>query len=272
MRGAGNFVAPREFSASVISMDICKKSAFIFGELGMALQKEFADGLYQKLRSAVREKLIDFGTMTATGNCQTTQAMAIFYDVFEPGEKQAAVDVLVKQIEKNNKLLDVGILGGRVIFHVLSAFGRTDLAYEMMTTETYPSYGNWVKRGATSLWEAFHPGEYVSSLNHHFWGDISGWFIKWLGGIRLNPHQRDVNEVNITPKFIDALDEVKAYHDAPAGRVSVAWRRGEDGHILLDITVPEHMTGRIFLENPFVFDDGFAAKPLAGGSYKIVAK
>ena len=33
--------------------------------------------------------------------------------------------------------------------------GEVDLAYNMIVRPDYPSYGNWVKRGATTLWEGF---------------------------------------------------------------------------------------------------------------------
>ena len=269
-RTLGIHDAPLEFTDTVSCMDICKKSAYIFGELGMISQKEFAESLYVRLRCAARERLVNLSTMTAVGNCQTTQAMAIFYEVFDPGETPAAFEVLLRLIECNGRRIGTGILGGRVIFHVLSAFGRTDLAFEMITTPEFPSYGNWVARGASSLWESFLPeGADVGSLNHHFWGDISSWFIKWLAGIQLNPFGFGVNEVHITPKFIDALDHASGYHIAPAGKIQVDWKRtGNEIELMLEI--PQGMTGQIVLESPYVFSDGSAAKLLFGGSYRIL--
>lgn len=86
--------------------------------------------------------------------------------------------------------LDVGVLGGRVLFHVLTDFGYSDLAFSMITRPDYPSYGNWIARGATTLWEVFQPegSDRIGSLNHHFWGDISSWFTQALSGIRMAPH------------------------------------------------------------------------------------
>lgn len=93
-----------------------------------------------------------------------------------------------------------GVLGGRVIFHVLTDFGRSDLAFNMIVRPDFPSYGNWVARGATSLWEDFQPeGGDVTSHNHHFWGDISSWFIQALAGIRFNPHRRSLLERTFAP-------------------------------------------------------------------------
>ena len=267
-RGGGDYTTPLEFTDTVIGMDICKKAAFIFDVLGLPLQKEFAESLYAKLRLAVRERLIDLNTMTAINNCQTAQAMAIFYDVFEPGEKPAAFGVLVRLIESASRHMDTGILGGRVIFHVLAMFGRADLAFEMITTPTFPSYGYWIACGATSLWEEFQP-VHCTSRNHHFWGDISNWFIKWLAGIQFNPFGNNLNEVNITPKFIAALDHASGHHVAPSGKIQVDWKRDGDS-IDLTLEVPDGMTGRIILEEGLAFEDGSGVKSVSGGVFKVV--
>ena len=269
-RGADQYKAPLEFTDTVISMDIAEKAAFLFGELGMAEQQAFALSIASRLRAAVRERLIDTATMTAAGRCQTSQAMALFYHVFEPGEQPAAFARLLALIEEQDGHFDVGVLGGRVLFHVLTAFGRSDLAFDMIVRPDFPSYGNWVARGATTLWEDFQrEGGPVCSRNHHFWGDISSWFIQSLAGIRFNPHRRNLSEVDFRPSFIPQLTHAEGFHLAPAGRIASSWQRGDDGHIRLTVDLPAGMTGRIWLENGFVFDDGLAVKPAASGTYTI---
>ena len=69
--------------------------------------------------------------MTALGRCQTSQAMAIFYSLFDEGEKPEAFRRLLTFIHEQGDHMDVGVLGGRVLFHVLSAYGYSDLAYKM---------------------------------------------------------------------------------------------------------------------------------------------
>lgn len=66
--------------------------------------------------------------MTAIGSCQTSQAMAIYYDVFTPGEKPEAFKRLLEIIKRRDDHVDAGILGMRVLFRVLSDFGEADLA------------------------------------------------------------------------------------------------------------------------------------------------
>ena len=164
--------------------------------------------------------------------------------------------------------MDVGVLGGRVIFHVLTQFGYSDLAYKMITREDFPSYGEWLKRGATTLWENFIPDS-VDSMNHHFWGDISAWFIKCITGIQLNPNKNDANEIMIAPSFVTALDHASAYHITPRGKISVSWRR-ENECIILDLEIPHGISATAEMESHFCFENGERSKSVVTGVYKIV--
>jgi len=263
--------APLVLTDSITSMDICSKATFIYDVLNMDLQRDFCQRLTDKLRSAIRARLIDKSTMTVAGNCQTSQAMALYYGVFEPCEKQAAFQVLLDRIWECGNHIDTGILGARVIFHVLTDFGYSDLAYDMITLPTAPSYGEWVARGETSLSESFASNPIrLDSGNHHFFGDISNWFIQNIGGIRLNPHRNNHNEVNIEPHFIEKLTGAKAYHEAPAGKIAVEWKRKQDS-ICLCVSVPYGMTGKICLENFYQFEDGLSERILENGVHEYTA-
>ena len=243
--------AERVFTSTLSTMDMCKKASVMFDAVGMNLEKAYADGLFAELKSAARKHLIDLGTMTADGRCQTAQAMAIYYDLFEPAEKAEAFKVLLDIIHENDDFIDVGVLGGRVLFHVLSEGGAGDLAYKMITRPEYPSYGFCVKQGMTSLPEDFTTprlDRFVSSLNHHFWGDISNWFISKVAGLRVNPYGNDSSYVNIVPDFISSLDHASAYYDTVKGRISVSWKRDGDD-ILLTVEKADGIKGRVLLNN-----------------------
>jgi alpha-L-rhamnosidase len=251
-----------------MAMDIAQKMADLFDVVGMIPQRDFAVAIAKDFRTAIRQHLLDLNTMTAIGNCQTSQAMAIYYDVFEPGEKPAAFAKLLELVHQYGDLMDVGVLGARVLFHVLARFGHADLALRMIEGPQFPSYGYWLQCGATSLWENFFPNDKADSRNHHFWGDISSFFIQHLAGIQLNPTGRDVNRLNIAPRFVESLDHAQGWHIAPAGKISSSWVR-ENGQIRLTLEIPQVMNGRILLESGFRFTDGYCTKPLASGTYRI---
>ena len=113
----------------------------------------------------------------------------------------------------------------------------------MITQESEPSYGSIVKRGFTSLPERFETPDAKyphASFNHHFFGDVSAWFIKSVCGINLNPDANDIHFVRIAPHFLSALDHAKAYHIAPDGKISVEWTKKSD-RTELTLDVPASM-------------------------------
>jgi len=252
------------FSNTVLTMDLCRKASALFDAMGMTDEAAYCGRLADELRASARRYLLNLDTMSAIDRVQTAQAMAIHYGLFEPAENRQAFDVLLELIENNGGSFDCGIYGLRVIFHALSRFGRSDLAFRMITKKDFPSYGYPIAHGATTLWELMSPIERVqSSCNHHFFGDVASWFIQRLAGIRLNPFGEDVSEVHIAPCFVDALDYAEAALEAPAGIIRSAWRRdGED--ILLDVTIPTGMSAELRLEAGWQTDEGYTSLPLFG--------
>lgn len=237
------FKSPIVVTDTALAVDLCSKAATIFQALHKKAEKHYALNLQQEFRESARSHLIDFNTMTVEGNCQTSQGIFLAYHIFENDEIEKAVNALIHLVHKENDHIDTGIIGGRVLFHVLAEYGYADLAFEMITRTDFPSYGNWVKRGATSLWESFDPeGGTVASLNHHMWGDISAWFIKWLAGIQINPSLNNTREVMIQPIFPKKLQFASGWHETPNGKVSSSWRRESD-KIVMEILIPESMTG-----------------------------
>ena len=306
-RGVEHYKSPVKFTDTMMSMDICAKAAFIFGELGKPLHAAFAEGLRARLYAAAREKLVDAATLTALGECQTSQAMAIFYDLFTDAEKPAAFKRLLEIIHDGGDFMDTGVLGARAIFHVLAEYGEAGLAFKMITRPEFPSYGWWVTQGAISLWEGFIENSGLS-LNHHFWGDISHWFIRRLAGIHYDVRAKR-GAADIKPLFVPQLAFAEGFHVAPEGEIRVRWERAAAGGaaatataavstcavstcttaatataataaasaayasaagILLTVTMPEPIAGDIILPGGYRFeDDGAASKPCKSGKYHI---
>ena len=237
--------ASRDFTATVTVMDICRKAAYIFNELGQTDRAARATAFRAGLRDAVRREYVDPDTCIADSRCQTSQAMALYYGVFDPEEEAEAFRVLLRIIHENDDFLDVGILGARVLFHVLCAYGEAALAYSMITRPEWPSYGHFIKQGLTSLPEEFvrDDGKW-SSRNHHMFGDIANFFISRIAGLRYKP---DVlcglgfgpsDTLVVRPAFIRALREASAFQDCPFGRIRLKWSRSENG-VLLELSYPK---------------------------------
>ena len=240
-------MTPLEVTDTLVTMNLCKLASKMFNVVDFNLQKDFADALFNELRTSAREFLLMDDGVTVLGRTQTGQAMAIEYGLLEDGEKKAALEVLLDIIHEADDHLDTGCIGARIIFHILARYGYADLAYKMIVRPDYPSYGYWiVGENATSLFEAFQrPGEVPNSKNHHFFGDISSWFFKYISGVKINPFARNVKEIEISPNFIDGLDYAEGYQYHLNGKISSHWEKvGENYKITVNI--PEDCFGELF--------------------------
>lgn len=260
--------APLVVTDTIMAVDIADKIALLLDEVDMPAQADFARAIAAQYRLAFRKNLVDFNTMTINGNCQTCQAMAIYYNLLTDDEKSLAFDRLLELIHEADDHLDTGVLGARVMFHVLSSFGYSDLALKMIARPDFPSYGYIVNQGFNTLWEHITP-EPVDSVNHHFWGDITAWFVKVLAGLDYNPTVRDLAHIDIKPHIVDTLDDAAAYYDSNLGKIESRWIR-ENQNVKLTVIVPDNMHGIIAPQNGYVFTDGTKEKPLASGEYTLV--
>ncbi len=265
-----NHKCPLEVSDTLVSLDIARKAAEIFRVCKLDNWAEFADKFASELLTAFREQLVDDNLLVA-GNCQTSQAAAIYFGAFTDEEKPKAFAHLLDFIHAENDSIDVGIIGSRSMFHVLSEFDCDDLAFRMISKPDFPSYGYWIATGENTLLEIVgNDDKYNWSHNHHFFGDISAWFIKNLAGITPNPYKNDAEYVRVSPAFIESLSYAEGWYCTPNGKVATHWDKTDDG-VMLNITVEGKAHGDIILRKGFAFEDGTASKPLASGIYSIKA-
>ncbi len=246
-------------SGTIIAKDICEHAEFLFERANMKAQATFARMLKDEFKEAARKYLVDTSTMTVYGECQCAQAMGIYYGIFENGEKQTAYKVLLEMIKRAEDHFDCGVIGLRIIFHLLASFGDAELAWKMITRTDTPSYGVWVdKFDCNSLPESCHTDKFrgIPSFNHHFRGDISNFFITKIAGIKLNPNGDDHKFAEISPALIDELTFAEASHKTPFGEISVRWERTENG-IKLTVKHPAEIKCVLHTPKGYVTADKF---------------
>lgn len=269
-KSGGGQKAPEEVTGTAIGIHLLSEAMVLFERLHKEAEYEYARILRDELRTSFRKYLIHFPTMTVAGTCQTSQAIAIQYGIFEPAECTVAFERLLQMIHMNEEHMDGGALGLRVLFQVLADYGQADLAYQMITRKDYPSYGHWIERGATALWEDFLPeNTEIHSQNHHFFGDISRWFIQCIAGIVPNPYLDGIDTMRVSPNFIDTLDFAKGFYESADGRIDVCWERVEK-RIQLIVQITGEFKGKICLPEGWKFVDGFREKELTAGKWWIV--
>ena len=83
-------------------------------------------------------------------------------------------------------------------------------------------------------------------MNHHFWGFVYSYFVRFIAGLQINPNFTDVNYVEMKPYFLNELTWAEAFYETPTGKLAIKWRKAE-GKVLLDITVPKGMSVKLIV-------------------------
>lgn len=148
--------------------------------------------------------------------------------------RQAVINTLREQITKTcNNHIDVGFVGAKYYFELLSQLGMTDVAYAVMNQRDYPSYGHWIEQGATTTWEQW---DGANSHNHPMFGGALTWFIRCLGGIQADEQEPGYKHVIISPSLTD-MEQVRTSIMTPYGRVGTHITN-KNGQRSITVTIP----------------------------------
>jgi len=217
---------------------LLSKMAEIFG---YTADKEKYAALASLIRLAFNKQYYRGNGIYDLGS-QTALACAIYQGLSEDNLDKTLAS-LVSEVKKSNDHLDCGMLGTKYLLHALSDHGRSDVAYKIVNQRTFPSWGNWIEQGATTLWEQWNGTE---SHNHIMFGDVSAWFYKNLAGIAPVSDQPGFKQILFRPFFAPDLNWVKAKHQSMYGEIEAGWSR-ENNVISYTITIPANTTGEIVL-------------------------
>lgn len=151
--------------------------------------RRFAE-LHQKIVAAFQNAYVT-PSGRLVGHCQTAYLFALAFDLLPPALRPRALAHLVDLIEVRERHLTTGFVGTPLLLPVLSRFGRSDLAYEILLKEDYPSWLYTVQNGATTMWERWnsYTKEHgfgpvgMNSFNHYAYGAVGEWMYSTIGGI-----------------------------------------------------------------------------------------
>ena len=266
------FETPTEITSSLVGYDICRKAAVLFKLIGQTDKAEYAQTISEEFAMAFKKKWINGGSVEnaeaveyinstdgkngqgypVKDKTQTAQAMALALGLFDEDKKEVAIKELVRRIERDGNFFNVGVIGAYSLFNVLAENGYAAFAYKLIMQPTPPSYGYLVDRGETTLWENLYDygsskskvllknGKRITSHNHHFWGFVYTYFVRYVAGLRYNPDAKDVNYAEISPVYTEGLSYAEAYYVAPKGKISVRWDKLGD-EFKFKVSVPENM-------------------------------
>jgi len=217
--------------------------ARIAGLLGRDIDVNHFSSLASNIKMAFREEFMDAQTGKVGNGSQTSLSCPLYFKMFDPEIAYDILNKLVKDIENNDMNLDFGVLGSKFVPNALAEMGKIEVAYNMINTTDFPGWGHWVNQGANTLWEDWR-GE--SSRNHIFFGDVSAWFYKYLGGIRPEEEKPGFKQFAIQPYFPEDLTWVKTHMESMYGPIESSWQKNNDD-VSMNIRIPFNTSATIIL-------------------------
>ena len=169
-------------------------------------------------------------------------------------QRQQAVNRLVDNIKRYGYHLTTGFLGTPYLCHVLSRFGRKDIAYELLMQDTYPSWLYPVTMGATTIWERWdgikpdgsfqNPG--MNSFNHYAYGAIGEWMYQNIAGINADVAAPGYKKFSIKPSPGGGLTQAQGSLETYYGTITSAWEYKEN-ELIQKITIPANTQAEVYL-------------------------
>jgi alpha-L-rhamnosidase len=259
--GLGDWVpvkskTPKEFTSSAyyyVDAVILSKAAKILGKTEDA---EKYVTLADKIKTAVNEKYLNRETGMYGSGLQTELSVALHWGLAPDELREKVAENLAKRVVVDNKHIDVGLLGTKTILNALSENGYPELAYEVASQETFPSWGWWIVNGATTFYENWPlDASRDISMNHIMFGEINAWYYKALGGIFPDENQPGFKNVILKPSFVQGLEHFEASHEGPYGTIVSSWKK-KGKTVEYAVSVPANSTATLYLDDGKIQESG----------------
>ncbi len=249
----GDWVAVEITPGSIVSSfyyyyDV-KILADVAGILGKAQDAQAYGRLAQQIKTAFHAQYFDPKTKNYANGTQTANTLPLFLELV-PQQERGAVwgNLFDNLVYRHNSHLTTGIIGTKYIMELLTRNDHSDLAYDIATQTTYPSWGYMIENGATTLWELWQlrQGPSMNSHNHPMFGSVGAWLYKALAGINLDPSAVGFEKIRIVPQMVRDLFFASGSLDTLRGRVLSSWTRDEKS-VSLEAAVPVGSEAEIIL-------------------------
>jgi alpha-L-rhamnosidase len=255
LKGPEEFEAFRNADKSDVATAYFAHSARLMSQIaaviGRSAEAERYEELAERVRDAWRTEFID-----ADGRLQPdTQAnhvRALAFDLVPTELRADAATRLVELVRAAGTHLATGFLATSYLLPVLADTGHLDVAYELLFTDTMPSWLYMIERGATTVWERWDgvrpDGTPFESLNHYSKGAVVSFLHRYVAGIRLLADGAGAayRHFRVEPSAGGGITWAQAEHDSPFGRIESSWRLSGDAFELV-VAVPPGTTADVVL-------------------------
>ncbi len=210
----------------------------------------------EELAAAVHARFFDPQLRVYVSPRQTYLALPVLAGLGDASLRAELLTRLYADIE-TRRHVDTGIHGTWMLTKLLLEERRADLLALVAAQHDFPSWGDMLARGATTIWEQW---DGVNSRMHSSFLSIGALFVEGLAGIRPLADGPGYAHFALEPAFVPGLHSARCELDTPRGRIICGWQCDEN-FLRLEIDVPVGSRARLRL--PVASLAGVPGGPLA---------
>lgn len=189
------------------------------------------------------------------GNTQAGYALALGFGILPPALHEKAVKHLLDALKAYGNRISTGFISTIQMMLELSARGHNDLAYKLVESHQFPSWGYSIDQGATTIWERWDgyvkgrgfQDRGMNSFDHYSIGAVGEWMYRVILGINFDEAQPGMKHVILTPKPDGTLTWARGHYDSIRGRIAVGWEIKGD-QTTYHFEIPPNVLATITLE------------------------
>jgi alpha-L-rhamnosidase len=269
---------PKEVFATAFfahSTELVAKMAVV---LGRTAEAQRYGELAARIKAAFREKFVK-PDGRIEGDTQGGYALALNFDLLPDEIRPLAAQHLVEDIHRYRKHLSTGIQTTHRAMLELARYGHNDLAWQLLTNRTFPSWLYMIDNGATTMWERWDgyvkgrgfQDAGMNSFNHWAFGAVGEWMWREIAGLNPDHSQPGWKHFTVAPRPGGGVTWARGRYDSIRGPIMSAWQIA-DGVFRLEVAIPPNTTAAVVLPAKASEAITESGRPLDGNRFVSVVQ
>ncbi len=188
------------------------------------------------------------------GDSQSCYALALFYDIFPSEMEKTFEKRMIDKFIPYSGRMNTGFHSTLCLMKELIGRGYENIAFRLLETKEFPSWGYSIEQGATSIWERWDgfvkgrgfQGAGMNSFNHYAFGAIGEWMYENIVGIQPDQQITGYRHFILKPVPGGTLTWAKGSYNSISGKIDASWKKEGDS-FEYDFTIPANTSATVII-------------------------
>ncbi len=220
----------------------------------------------ERIKSKFNAKFLDREKGVYDGGTQAAQTLPLALGMAPADERKSVEKTLLARIAADKGHVSTGFVSTPYLLEILQNLAP-EVGYRMTTAQDYPSWYSMTAGADCDLMMEEWGGRPINMPS--LGGNIAGWNMESLGGIRPDPNHCGFKNIIIKPNIVGDLHWVECWYDSVHGRIVSRWCKRGDKLVIVAV-VPANATATIYVPTTrpdAVTESGKPAKQAEGATF-----